>query len=1417
MSDGGQQQQRVLDLIDDPNALESFLGGLTSDSELLPSAESVDNVVASLARSLEADYEVDSPNETLFDTLEASSNNLTDISQSYVPSDFENAIANATGGGGGQQGFNNSMGSLSNGEVNNHVLQQQQQQQTLQNSLSSIVTSGVDQFLMSSSQTNSIASSSLQQLTSNCDSSSSASQFLQQHQIQMNQTQVILDSNNVTSSYSFSQELLQKQQTIVNQQTQQIPSLSSTTSLNHQQTDSSSLNQSISVSMPCNQNNNTGQLTTHNNAFQQQQQAEVPQQQHGQIQIINQHLQQVPNNSTSNPAGTNNSSSATNNDGSNNNNVNNIPINNSASISVSNSSILRAQPHYIQSTTHPQQQTTLNQLVSAGQTVSLAGAHQLLATSTGNIMTTGQAQTNIIQQIQTGGGQSYITMDQPTTALIAGPGTFGGANLALLATGGAPTYAVVNTGTQFLSNTIMAQPQAFQTCLTKGPNGTYYQTTAGGAAQLVATSNVGQIQNVNVSMASSPIASKPKQPPQLLPKPQSSSSPANVTTNEVDGNNMSAPSTTVPNGAHNTVSVNTSDGVTQIFQQQQGQVVVTSVGNTMIPQQSFTIGGAGLQQMVMSQNANQQTQLTGTIVVNQYGQPMLVPSGGQQGIQFIVRPQQQVLTLQPGTTTIGAQANNGKPIVRYVSQMPQVAQTQGYGLQQIQTPNGPAWVAVRYPPATTLTTSSGQFSQMQTDSNIITSQTAQISSPPQQQQQHIGQVQIQTTQPQQLASTPIITTTATTPNSQTQQPVVSQPQKPPTTNKLQKSNIQQNIIATPDSSSEPSPPKKPKSKPKASKKKVTLDLEQLLKQSGIMDEDLQDDSSFDFSFSSQDATQNGFDIDFLQTPSEVKTLNSLQDPGVNSSGKTKGGGKKRPSTSGGSTGGSSNKKKKSPQKQKPPTPPPPPPPTPPTPRSRPKKKGGGGNQKADSKTENSKNEPVKKVSSLDDIMSSIDAVANAACSPSPPSSPASSLPLSSPARVLTPATPAPMTPTSPAIPSSIKQPSTPIQQVQVMAPVTPTSSSLVSIASNGINNNPNPVASLVSSNAATRTTTRIVQTIQLTPQNQHLLRNIQAQISRLLSLPKRNETEQTALQKLIVLQQQVISTGIPVPNPSHLSNENATTSASNMVVSSSTFASGTSTTNALGQHHVQSFPTTFKSPVDEKKADDQRVVNLKVEEEKRSRWKKEEFEMLLKRDQQCVTQPDYEIPFTDKRDAVERLMKYHILRDRNDMNFEEFDNEFCDKASVLLDKFHGMVSKYRSLLLKESMKEVGCAERVMLERMFVTEEKMKMEQDRLFISQGEVLDLPPPPAGWVPKIQEMVDKEMKEMEQDSYVNMQVQSAIDSIIGFGNIDSTNAINDDENKIEYDAFGVPINNNGGLNTFGLNTSSADIDEAVRSIMM
>lgn len=56
---------------------------------------------------------------------------------------------------------------------------------------------------------------------------------------------------------------------------------------------------------------------------------------------------------------------------------------------------------------------------------------------------------------------------------------------------------------------------------------------------------------------------------------------------------------------------------------------------------------------------------------------MLVPSAGQPGLQFIVRPQAPVLTLQaqPGATAISASPTAvGKPLVRYVSQVPQITQ-----------------------------------------------------------------------------------------------------------------------------------------------------------------------------------------------------------------------------------------------------------------------------------------------------------------------------------------------------------------------------------------------------------------------------------------------------------------------------------------------------------------------------------------------------------------------------------------------------------------------------------------------------------------------------------------------------------------------------------------------------------------------
>ena len=106
----------------------------------------------------------------------------------------------------------------------------------------------------------------------------------------------------------------------------------------------------------------------------------------------------------------------------------------------------------------------------------------------------------------------------------------------------------------------------------------------------------------------------------------------------------------------------------------------------------------------------------------------------------------------------------------------------------------------------------------------------------------------------------------------------------------------------------------------------------------------------------------------------------------------------------------------------------------------------------------------------------------------------------------------------------------PVKRPMVSAPVTPTPSpqptAPAALSTTPVNSS---VGTPV--NGSTSGTQRVVHTIQLTPQNQQLLRNIQVQINRLMSLPKRNDTEQTALQKLIFLQQQVIATGTPVSNP----------------------------------------------------------------------------------------------------------------------------------------------------------------------------------------------------------------------------------------------------------------------------------------------
>ena len=107
-------------------------------------------------------------------------------------------------------------------------------------------------------------------------------------------------------------------------------------------------------------------------------------------------------------------------------------------------------------------------------------------------------------------------------------------------------------------------------------------------------------------------------------------------------------------------------------------------------------------------------------------------------------------------------------------------------------------------------------------------------------------------------------------------------------------------------------------------------------------------------------------------------------------------------------------------------------------------------------------------------------------------------------------------------------------------------------------------------------------------------------------------------------------------------------------------------------------------------------------------------------------------PFTNKRNAFKRLIRYHVFHelDPSPDELEKEEDELETRAEQLLTKFHQMINKYHYLLrmvisfyladcpdaelcllnVQESTKEAPASEFVMVERMFVGEEKQSLEK-----------------------------------------------------------------------------------------------------------
>ncbi|XP_059420621.1 BRD4-interacting chromatin-remodeling complex-associated protein-like isoform X4 [Carassius carassius] len=110
----------------------------------------------------------------------------------------------------------------------------------------------------------------------------------------------------------------------------------------------------------------------------------------------------------------------------------------------------------------------------------------------------------------------------------------------------------------------------------------------------------------------------------------------------------------------------------------------------------------------------------------------------------------------------------------------------------------------------------------------------------------------------------------------------------------------------------------------------------------------------------------------------------------------------------------------------------------------------------------------------------------------------------------------------------------------------------------------------------------------------------------------------------------------------------------------------------------------------------------------------------LRKQQGSVLHPDYSSPFHSFEDTLHRLLPYHLYQGMasSPEDYCKVDDEFENASCHLLKRTQAMVDKYRHLLFEESKQRLGpSAEMVMIDRMFIQEEKVALSQDRVLAKE----------------------------------------------------------------------------------------------------
>ena len=144
------------------------------------------------------------------------------------------------------------------------------------------------------------------------------------------------------------------------------------------------------------------------------------------------------------------------------------------------------------------------------------------------------------------------------------------------------------------------------------------------------------------------------------------------------------------------------------------------------------------------------------------------------------------------------------------------------------------------------------------------------------------------------------------------------------------------------------------------------------------------------------------------------------------------------------------------------------------------------------------------------------------------------------------------------------------------------------------------------------------------------------------------------------------------------------------------------------------------------------------------------FQQQLSADMSTASKPDTKTSFKNYNDACKRLLRYHVFyqEDMKKEKLDKFDQDFEVLSQYLLYKKEQLHRRFQFNILKLAMKTHSPAENIMLDKMFVEEEKDCLKEDKELVAKGNRLDLPEPPFEWREKINNLVEEELTKYNEE---------------------------------------------------------------------